>query len=82
MKSLHKEWFPIRYEDEFYNKIAVGRRWLSLGAFYKDLLIGVILIRYEVDKPMIKDISSQSIFSCSTSEAAYIMAIGVIDEFW
>ena len=48
----------MNYGEDYFLKILSGRWWLSLGAFYDGILVGSILIWYETDKPMIKEIAS------------------------
>ena len=37
IKNLHKEWFPIKYSDSYFQSIfnEKSRRYFSIGAFYK-----------------------------------------------
>ena len=37
IKKLHQEWFPVKYEDKWFDGIFIneGRRYFHVGAFYK-----------------------------------------------
>ena len=44
------------------------------------MVLGCILVRLEINHSVVAELTSQSIFSCATTEGAYIMTIGVVDE--
>ena len=57
-KNLHKEWFPIKYSDEYFNTIFNSKegKYFSIGAFYniineetkekKEIIIGLALCEW------------------------------------
>ena len=59
-KNLHKEWFPIKYSDEYFNTIFNSKegKYFSIGAFYniineetkekKEIIIGLALCEWIV----------------------------------
>ena len=57
VKNLHKEWFPIDYDDEFYYEVLNnnGNRYFTIGAFYnlkyentnKEIILGLAFCEYE-----------------------------------
>ena len=53
IKNLHKEWFPIDYDDNYFKKIFVNKynTYFSIGAFYtlennKEIIIGLAFCEY------------------------------------
>ena len=58
VKNLHKEWFPIDYDDEFFEEILndKGKNYFTIGAFYnipcndganKEIILGLAFCEYE-----------------------------------
>ena len=58
VKNLHKEWFPIEYDDEFFEEILndKGKNYFTIGAFYnipykddsnKEIILGLAFCEYE-----------------------------------
>ena len=106
IKKLHKEWFPIDYNDKWYNKIFEDQSgyYFTIGAFYKkesydkEIIIGLALcewsyisdyFRNHTGTKTIKKICDNINFSeevksylaCEGYRIAYIMTIGVLDEY-
>jgi ribosomal protein S18 acetylase RimI-like enzyme len=82
---LHREWFPVKYTNEFFTKII--QNGFTLGAFLQlgdtEYLIGCILTMYRNESYFPLDILPQR--SCVDRliypfHVAYITTIGVIDE--
>jgi hypothetical protein len=67
VKKLHQEWFPIKYEDQFYNDTLVTNRgqFFSVGAFYylkisesetKEIILGLAICNWRyVDEYFFKE---------------------------
>ena len=58
VKNLHKEWFPIDYDDEFFEEVLNdnGKTYFTIGAFYnlsckddtnKEIILGLAFCQYE-----------------------------------
>ena len=58
VKNLHKEWFPINYDDSFFEDILYdkGKRYFTIGAFYninfrdninKEIILGLAFCEHE-----------------------------------
>ena len=58
VKNLHKEWFPINYDDDFFEEILFdnGKRYFTIGAFYninfkdntnKEIILGSAFCEHE-----------------------------------
>ena len=59
VKNLHKEWFPIEYDDDFFDKVFQNEygKYFSIGAFYninndisnenKEIILGLALCEWE-----------------------------------
>eukprot|EP00742_Colponemidia_sp_Colp-10_P009813 GILJ01010736.1.p1 GENE.GILJ01010736.1~~GILJ01010736.1.p1 ORF type:complete len:259 (-),score=23.82 GILJ01010736.1:238-972(-) len=86
VKALHSEWFPIRYDQSFFDSAASGKI-LSLAATQtikggKEIVVGLITVQigselgYE---------DSNAVLRCSLFELdrqlAYILTLGVIPEY-
>ena len=70
IKNLHKEWFPIDYDDNYFKKILVNKygSYFTLGAFYSldnnntEIIIGMALCEYRaVNDYFIKHTSREAI---------------------
>jgi ribosomal protein S18 acetylase RimI-like enzyme len=69
IKNLHKEWFPIDYDDNYFKKIFVNKynTYFSIGAFYtlennKEIIIGLAFCEYRgVTDYFIKHTSREAI---------------------
>ena len=70
IKNLHKEWFPIDYDDNYFKKIFTNKygSYFTLGAFYsfennnKEIIIGMALCEYRpVNEYFIKHTSREAI---------------------
>ena len=72
IKNLHKEWFPIEYDDEYFKKIFTNKylSYFTIGAFYnlemennsKEIIIGMALCEYRpVSEYFIKHTSREAI---------------------
>ena len=52
IKLLHKEWFPIEYEDDYFQKIFINKygTYFTIGAIYnyqnKEIILGLALYEY------------------------------------
>ena len=59
VKNLHREWFPIEYDDNYFEEVLNnnGNRYFTIGAFYnitntnnntnKEIIIGLAFCEYE-----------------------------------
>ena len=57
VKNLHKEWFPIDYDDDFFNQVLNnnGGKYFTVGAFYninneninKEIILGLAFCEFE-----------------------------------
>ena len=58
IKNLHKEWFPIDYDDDYFKKVLydTNNKYFTVGAFYnitfsnntnKEIIIGLALCKHE-----------------------------------
>ena len=57
VKNLHKEWFPIDYDDNFFNQVLNnnGGKYFTVGAFYninneninKEIILGLAFCEFE-----------------------------------
>ena len=57
VKNLHKEWFPIDYDDNFFSEVLNnnGNKYFTIGAFYninkdninKEIILGLAFCQYE-----------------------------------
>ena len=68
IKRLHKEWFPIDYDDDYFQKIFQNSNnsYFTIGAFYKlkgqEIILGMALCQYrDVSEYFIKHTSPQAI---------------------
>ena len=72
IKNLHKEWFPIEYDDDYFKKIFINKysSYFTIGAFYpiennstkKEIIIGMALCEYRpVSDYFIKHTSREAI---------------------
>ena len=73
IKNLHKEWFPIDYDDNYFKKIFINKysSYFTIGAFYnlenndnnnKEIIIGMALCEYRpVSDYFIKHTSREAI---------------------
>ena len=73
IKNLHKEWFPIEYDDDYFKKIFINKSlsYFTIGAFYnletenntnKEIIIGMALCEYRpVTDYFIKHTSREAI---------------------
>ena len=96
VKNLHLEWFPLRYDDDYYSTIGKYAHTIAIGAFYKPrghkakrLLLGAILTRLQYDDSVSDTINKRRCCYkfCRTFNfwhvpdlILYIMTIGVVDE--
>ena len=57
VKKLHQEWFPVKYEDEFFNRTLINNngQYFSVAAFYsiqsgeneyKEVILGLIICQW------------------------------------
>ena len=52
VKNLHKEWFPVNYDDDYFQKIFINKygAYFTLGAYYKieekEIILGLALCEY------------------------------------
>eukprot|EP00357_Protocruzia_adherens_P029684 CAMPEP_0114992828 /NCGR_PEP_ID=MMETSP0216-20121206/12173_1 /TAXON_ID=223996 /ORGANISM="Protocruzia adherens, Strain Boccale" /LENGTH=156 /DNA_ID=CAMNT_0002356367 /DNA_START=14 /DNA_END=481 /DNA_ORIENTATION=+ len=84
LRSLHLEWFPLDYSDRFY-KMIDNHKVTTILATYQLLedqppvIIGAIIFNRSSDS-----FTSQNLkytFMWGNYKSAYIMTLGVIDEF-
>lgn len=83
VRALHAEWFPVRYDDQYYDAVVNGG-FTSIAAMYRSGRSGYILglgtlqtdfrslrfdMPYVLDGPNVED------------RVAYIPTLGVIDEY-
>ena len=87
MKDLHDEWFPLKYQADFYQHIFNNPKNVNIGAFVKiegsEYLIGSVsaIVVRNVYQPL--NIFMTACISClkaCLSYTCYICSIGVIDE--
>ncbi|TNV86426.1 hypothetical protein FGO68_gene2430 [Halteria grandinella] len=68
-KRLHEEWFPLNYEDSFYNRISKANI-IAIGCFVKiratleqptekELMLGVILTKVQYHNDEVREIMNQ-----------------------
>lgn len=96
LKNLHKEWFPIEYDNRYYETATTSPNSIALGAFYnkqgrrkRTLIVGAILARFEYDDSVSDTINHRGLcyklaraFNCfrKSDIILYIMTFGVVDE--
>ena len=68
IKKLHKEWFPVEYDDDYFENIFINKYggYFTIGAFYKikeqEIILGLALCQYrEISDYFINHTSPQSI---------------------
>lgn len=68
IKKLHKEWFPVEYDDEYFENIFINKygSYFTIGAFYnfqnKEFIIGLALCEFRpVSEYFVKHTSPQAI---------------------
>ena len=77
IKNLHKEWFPIDYDDDYFKKVFINKysSYFTIGAFYnieikqeknvlknKEIIIGMALCEFrEVSKYFVNHTSREAI---------------------
>ncbi len=68
VKKLHKEWFPVEYDDDYFQKIFENKHgiYFSIGAFYnynkREIILGLALCEYRpICEYFIKHTSSEAI---------------------
>ena len=67
-KKLHKEWFPVEYDDDYFENIFENKygNFFTIGAFYKikdqEIILGLALCQYrEISDYFISHTSPQTI---------------------
>ena len=68
IQKLHKEWFPIEYENDYFQKIFINENgtYFTIGAFYnvqnKEIILGLALCEYRpISEYFVKHTSPQAI---------------------
>ncbi|XP_076305559.1 N-alpha-acetyltransferase 60 [Tachypleus tridentatus] len=82
IKKLCREWFPIEYPHSWYEDISCNRKFFSLAAVYKFQIIGLIVVEIKSQSKCNKE--DQGLLSPhfpKTSLVAYILTLGVVQEF-
>ena len=96
LSNLHKEWFPVDYEDQFYHTATTDPNNVSLGAFYNKkgckkgaLLVGAILAKLQYDDSVSDLVNrrgwcyklARALNCCREQDIIlYVMTFGVVDE--
>jgi ribosomal protein S18 acetylase RimI-like enzyme len=87
MKDLHDEWFPLKYQEDFYQHIFNNARNINIGAFVKidgsEYLIGSVsaVVVRNVYQPLNMFVAACiGCLKACLSYTCYICSVGVIDE--
>lgn len=87
LKLLHKEWFPLNYDDAFFDSSVKGNVYSLAACIPDDLdcMLGLITVSTHCHHHS-SDISRVLNGSCDTlcrdgTPVAYILTLGVVDEF-
>lgn len=88
---LHREWFPIYYDRDYFKKFCIKKNYIAIGAFVKlygnDYLIGCCLGELVTDSKFRENVKGvlfdKGMFDYfSPSEVCgYINTLGIIDEY-
>lgn len=84
LKQLHREWFPIIYDNNFYNSILIGQVYpIVVDLYVKQLnrkfIVGFASYNYKEVNSKYCRVKWSSLFAEDIS--IYILTIGVINEF-
>nr|XP_056722168.1 N-alpha-acetyltransferase 60 [Euleptes europaea] len=82
VKQLCGDWFPIEYPDSWYQDITSNKKFFSLAATYRGIIVGMIVAEIKSRTKVHKedgDILASS-FPVNT-QVAYILSLGVVKEF-
>ncbi|KAL8175251.1 UNVERIFIED_CONTAM: N-alpha-acetyltransferase 60 [Gekko kuhli] len=82
VKQLCGDWFPIEYPDSWYRDITSNKKFFSLAATYRGIIVGMIVAEIKSRTKVHKedgDILASS-FPVDT-QVAYILSLGVVKEF-
>ena len=66
IKKLHKEWFPVEYDDDYFQKIFNNNSIFTIAAYYniqnKEIILGMAICQFrEVSEYFVKHTSRQVI---------------------
>jgi len=86
LKLLHKEWFPVEYQDHFFNNIQTNKMVKSIAAIYNfvhddevyPLVLGCLVYEYRFMDHDLAQFSFSDL--CGDAYGIYILTFGVINE--
>ncbi|XP_043945717.1 N-alpha-acetyltransferase 60 [Protopterus annectens] len=82
VKRLCREWFPIEYPDSWYRDITSNKKFFSLAATCKGIIMGMIVAEVKSRTKIHKEDGDilASGFPVDT-QVAYILSLGVVKDF-
>ncbi|PVD38256.1 hypothetical protein C0Q70_00867 [Pomacea canaliculata] len=82
VKKLCTEWFPIEYPDSWYDDITSSSRFYSLAATHQSRIVGLIVAELKAKSKLNKeDGDILASYYPSSMQVAYILSLGVVDDF-